>query len=64
MARHHVLGAEVEEGDDVNAPDFLNIACVTFRHIASGGGTGHQAQGCDGEGGAIDACRRECGFHD
>jgi hypothetical protein len=29
VARHHVLGAEIDEGDDVHPPDFLDIARVT-----------------------------------
>lgn len=33
IARHHVLGAKVQEGDQVHPPDFLNITRVAFGDV-------------------------------
>ena len=29
VAGHHVLGAEIKEGDEVHPPDFLDVARIT-----------------------------------
>lgn len=47
VPRHHVLGAEVDEGHQVDAVDFLDIALVAFRDgmgkgIAAGSQEQHQ----------------------
>lgn len=47
IARHHVLGAKVQEGDQVHPPDFLNITRVAFGDVMGGGLRRHRQQGED-----------------
>ena len=37
ISRHHVHGSEIDEGEDVDAGDFLDVAPVAFRHRMRGG---------------------------
>ena len=37
ISRDHVLGAQIDERDDVDAEDFLDIAGVTGGHVVRDG---------------------------
>ena len=46
----HVLGAEIGEGDQVDAPDLLDAARVAFGDVVGGGLARDQGEGREGEG--------------
>ena len=44
ISRHHVHGSEIDEGEDVDAGDFLDVALVAFGHRMRGSGPSGQNQ--------------------
>ena len=44
VAGDHVLGTEIEEGNQVNTRNFLDIALIAFRDAMRHGIAGHQHQ--------------------
>jgi hypothetical protein len=60
VARHHVLGAEVDEGDGAKARHLLHIARVAFGDVV-GKGRARQQQGGQQGGSATRACQRQWG---